>query len=311
MKLYIDKENLRSLVQSRHDEAFEDCVRLLKKQLDVHYNFPKEEMMRDEYIGFWFNKLGDGVVTEQDYCPPKSVVPNRENLKSNFYKDFNSEQLSSIYLIDDEHICDLVSQKGCILIGKVGQEIDMLKSIMIDGSETPAVKIKDWNAYCPHLPLTDIIINDNHYFKDKAVYEANANELIQALASVPNQSPVNVVIIIKEKEISSEIDLDTECATIKELVKKATGSKNSTATIVTTYKNHDRCLITNYYRIKHGSSFHLRNSNLKGDVMTEIKTNAHRVNEEMTHYLLQVFQSIIDSPVRCIGDKKSNFLNFS
>ena len=122
---------------------------------------------------------------------------------------------------------------------------------------------------------------------------------------------MNVVIIIKEKEISSEIDLDAECATIKELVKKASGSKNSTVTIVTTYKNHDRCLITNYYRIKHGSSFHLRENNLKGDVMTEIKTNAHRANEEMTHYLLQVFQGITSAPVRCIGDKRCNFLNFS
>ena len=311
MKLYIDKENLRSLVQSRNDEAFDDCVRLLKKQVDVQYNFSKEEILRDEYIGFWLNKLGDGVTTTQDYCPPKAVVPNRENLKSNFYKDFDCVGLSSAYLIDDDHVCDIVAQKGCILIGKVGEEIELLKKLMIDGSEIPAIRIINWTSYCPQLPLTDIIINDNHYFKHKDVYDANNNELILALASIPNQSPVNVVIIIKENEIDPAFNLETEQAAIKDLVKNASGSKNSTVTIVTTYKNHDRCLITNYYRIKHGSSFHLKQNGLKGDVMTEIKTNAHKANEEMTQYLLQVFQSIVESPARCIGDKKCNFLNFS
>ena len=310
MKLYIDKENLQSLVKSKADDAFEGCVRLLKQQMDVQYNFPKDEMLKDEYIAFWLNKLGDGVKTSHDYCPPKEVVPNREDLKSNFYKEYDKDGLSSVYLLNDEHVCDLVSAKGCILIGKIGEEISVLKELIIEDSEVAAIKINDWKSYCPHLPLTDIIINDNHYFKNKYVYERNDNELIRVLASVPNNSPVNVIIIVKEGEIALDIDLQAEQTKIKSVVKNVSGSSKSTVTILTTNKNHDRCLITNYYRIKHGSSFHLKENGVKNDVMTEIKSSAYSKNEENTSYLLHQFQTIADAPVQCYGDKKSNFLNF-
>lgn len=311
MRLYIDKENLQSLVQSKSDDAFEDCVRLLKQQLDVQYNFPKDEILKDEYVAFWLNKLGDGVKTNHDYCPPREVVPSRDNLKSNFYKDFDRTGLSSVYLLNNNHVCELVAAKGCILIGKVGEETAVLKKLIIEESEVAAVKISDWSTYCPQLPLTDIIINDNHYFKDKYVYDKNGNELIKALASIPDQSPVNVVIIVKEDEVSSEIDLSTEQTNIKALIKGLSGSTKSCVTILTTRKNHDRSLITNYYRIKHGSSFHLKENGLKNDVMTEVKSNAYRINEENTDYLLKQFQSIADAPVQCIGDRISNFLKFT
>ena len=311
MKLYIDKENLQSLVRSKNDDAFDDCVRMLKQQMDVQYNFPKEDILNDEYIAFWFNKLGDGVKTNHDYCPPKNIVPSRADLKTNFYKDYDKKGLSSVYLLNNNHICDSVSDKSCILIGKVGEETTILKKLIIEESEVAAISIKDWKSYCPNLPLTDIVINDNHYFKNKYVYEQNDNALIRCLASIPNKSPVNVVIIVKEDEIDKEIDLEAEQKKIKAVVKDLSGSIKSSVTILSSRKNHDRCIITNYYRIKHGSSFHLKDNGLKNDVMTEIKTSAYRKNEENTDYLLQQFQTIVDAPVRCVGDKKSNFLKFS
>ena len=94
------------------------------------------------------------------------------------------------------------------------------------------------------------------------------------------------------------------------IVKKASGSNQSTVTILTSYATHDRALITNYYRVKHGSSFHIKQNNIKHDVSTEVKTHAIRKNHEFTSRLLAEYQNIVDNPSKCIGDRASNFLNF-
>ena len=44
MVLYIDKENLISLVRSEDKAAFAEYAALVRKNLDVQYNFSKEEI---------------------------------------------------------------------------------------------------------------------------------------------------------------------------------------------------------------------------------------------------------------------------
>ena len=92
---------------------------------------------------------------------------------------------------------------------------------------------------------------------------------------------------------------------------KATNSKKSTATILTAYRTHDRILITNYYRIKHGSCFHLKDNSLKEDVTTEIKSHVNRHNEMVSRGLLAVYQKIANNAVERYGDQVSNLLKFS
>ena len=121
---------------------------------------------------------------------------------------------------------------------------------------------------------------------------------------------MNVVIIIKEREVDSQIDLSAEQVKIKAIVKKSSGSSQSTVTILTTYAAHDRALITNYYRVKQGSSFHIKNNSIKHDVSTEIKAHAIRSNYEFTKDLLAEYQNIASNPSKCIGDKVCNFLTF-
>lgn len=311
MRLYIDKENLVSLMSSKDMDSFEECARVMRRNLDVKYNFSKEEIRSNELLMAWFMRFGQGVTgnieynnSDQDTFPPRP-------LKSNFYNNEREDSLYSIYLLNDSHICDVVNQKGSVLIGKVGEETKILSSLFLDDTETPSSEIPSWQDYCPLLPLTDIIICDNHYFKNKYTYEKNGNELIISLLRIPQNAPVNVVIITKEREVDLSIDLQQMQKDIKDLVKKITGSSKSSVTILTTYGTHDRNLITNYFRIKHGSCFHLKENNLKPDVTTEIKTHIFRNNEIVTKRLLAVFQRIANSPVKCIGDRKSNFLKFS
>ena len=311
MRLYIDKENLVSLMSSKDRDSFEECARVIRRDLDVKYNFTKEEIRSNETLMAWFMRFGQGVTgnieynnNNQDTFPPRP-------LKSNFYNNDRDDSLYSIYLLNDAHICDVVNQKGSVLIGKVGEETKILSSLFLDDTETPASEIPSWQDYCPLMPLTDIIICDNHYFKNKYTYEKNDNELIVSLLRIPQNSPVNVVIITKEREVDPGIDLQQMQKEIKDVVKKMTGSSKSSVTILTTYSTHDRNLITNYFRIKHGSCFHLKDNGLKPDVTTEIKTHIIRKNEVVTKRLLGVFQRIANSPVQCIGDRKSNFLKFS
>ncbi|MBR5084481.1 MAG: hypothetical protein IKX33_07745, partial [Prevotella sp.] len=206
---------------------------------------------------------------------------------------------------------DVIKLKSCILIGKTGEEINLLSSLIIEGTECQAKEIHSWSDYLPSLPLTDIIISDNHYFKSLQTYKNNKNELLKYLCGIPNNSPINVIIITKENEIDSQLDLNIEIDNLKKLVKNASKSSKSSVTILTTYKSHDRALITNYYRVKHGACFHLNDNGLKNDVLTEIKSHAYISNERISKALINgIFQEIASGPVKCYGDKKSNYLKF-
>lgn len=309
MKLYIDKENVVSFVSLRKDQNFEGCKNLVKENMNVHYNFSRDEIKGNELLEYWFRIINEGGVGgDHIFCPPAIITPERP-LKTNFHSQMSIQDSSSIYLLNEDDKCELISAKSCVLIGKVGEEITTISKLIIENSETISKEIQ-WENYCPKLPLTDIIISDNHYFKNKTAYDFNDHNLLRTLVSIPYQSPVNVIIISKEGEIDSTLDLTEEQKNIKRIVLDSTKNSKSTVTILTTYKTHDRSLITNYYRIKNGSSFLLKNNSLKSDVTAEVKSHAIKNNLKLSNELITVYQSIASSPVRCIGDRKSNFLNF-
>ncbi len=312
MVLYIDKENLISLVRSEDKACFVEYSNLIRKNLDIQYNFSKEDIRSNEFLAFWFSQLGSGVGGVQEFCPPKNKVPERP-MKSNFIKDLDASGRSALFFLSDPaDKCSAVESKRCVMVSKIGDELSKLKEVfqLDEQGEILAYKNTDWGDFLPKLPLSDIIICDNHYFKDKEVYEANDNEIIRFLSSIPHESPVNVVIIVKDSEVDTKIELAEEQSRIKDLVKRASGSRKSTVTILTTNKTHDRALITNYYRVKQGSSFHIKHIHVKHDISAEIKTHAIRKNHEFTVSLLNEYQDIASQPVKCIGDKICKYLTF-
>lgn len=298
-------------MKSKDQQGFVDCSNLIRKNFDVLYNFPKDELKTNSLLMAWFSSYGQGVNGKPEFAnKPEEVYPIRP-LKSNFYNSGDKGALSSVYLLDDSHICNIIKNKACLLIGGVGDELNVVSSLIMDDTEILTEKIPSWRQYLPSLPLTDIVISDNHYFKSKEVYESNNNELLRYLCGIPQNSPVNVVIITKKGEVDRRIDLDEEIKNIKKIVRNSSGSSKSTATILTTYKSHDRALITNYYRVKHGCSFHLKDNGLKGDVLTEIKSHGILTNEMISKQLLTgIFQEIASQPAECFGDRESNFLKF-
>ena len=312
MVLYIDKENVISMVRSEDKASYIEYAALVRKHMDIQYNFPKEEIKSNEYLRFWFSQLGSGVEGNHTFCPPQNVVPERP-MKANFYNSIDANGLSSIFFLDDERKVSAVAERCCVIVAKVGEELAKLREVFAldDKSEELSYQINSWNEFLPKLPLTDLIICDNYYFKDKYIYEANNNEIIRVLSAIPKNSPINIVIIVKERAIDSEIDLETEQVKIKEFVKQISGSTKSTVTILTTYAIHDRTLITNYYRVKHGCGFHIKANNIKKDITTEIKIHAIRQNHDVTKKLLSEYQKIAHNPSNCIGDKICNYLKFN
>ena len=53
MDLYIDKENLRSFLNSRDKDEFDDCLRMLRRQLHIVYNMDKADVKNDAELLPW------------------------------------------------------------------------------------------------------------------------------------------------------------------------------------------------------------------------------------------------------------------
>lgn len=66
MDIYIDKANLISFVQNKDNPLFWDCNKLLKKQLNVFFNFPKEDLKEVPLLMQWITTLSQGANPETE-----------------------------------------------------------------------------------------------------------------------------------------------------------------------------------------------------------------------------------------------------
>lgn len=322
MELIIDKRNVFSLLSEllKSDdnlyELYEYSI-IIKKGLDIIFNFELSEASQkeQEQLGQWIMLLTSGKKSRRNLSIQWRNEINTREIKSNFVNTqlTSSKQKRGIYLLDNticrENIIETIREKGSILIGKVGEETKILNSVDLGNSETPACEIK-WENYCPALPLTDIIICDNHFFKHKTRYEKNIDDLLRGLCKFPVKSSINCVIIIKTDEIDNYIELDKIKDEIEKKLKEITGC-NCYVTIVRTNRTHDRNIITNYYRINIGSSTQVNDPGTKTDVMVAAKSNIERINEQNADYLLTEYQKCINlNKDSIIGKGSCNFLSF-
>lgn len=314
MRLYIDKENILAFMADRNSDydLFDESLRLIKKGMEVHYNFPKKDILDDPVLTAWFGRMkGSGVRFDSTFsCDDTQVKPVRP-LKSNFYLAYDFDDRGSIYLLNiEENMRNTLVQKHSILVGYPGDEMNLFNSLLsMDDCGEMMCHLKSWKDYCPTLPLTDVLICDNHYFKDLNVYKKNDNELIRALAEIPKDS-INLVIFTKAGEVDPRINLENESKHIKDMISKVSGlSKSKCAvTIITTYQLHSRHVITNYYRIVPTSCIHLKENRLKADADVDIQPHFKYTAIEQTKDLLNTCKKIAMNPVQIFGDKKSNFI---
>lgn len=323
MELYIDKENLQSFISNSKDPLYADCTKTIQRQLDITFNFSKEELKTDELLLKWFSVLTEGVNdTKKEFNDVK--FPDRP-LMATSCNSFNLNQLSAIYLIKDDDVSKL-KDKGAILIGDLGEEIDVLKQLFLCQNDyifdrelrIGSAEFSKWEHLEPFItPLTEIIVIDPYILKNSEIENTTIDEnLIKWLNILCGKAKnkVNISIVYSPANVSYSLE-EVKKKIIKKLSKTLGDNKKPNLTFISTFKEHDRSIITNYLRIS-GNTFNYWNERgqqiTKGKEVT-IKSLARKEYHLNMLEAIKDVQSIIDSSSNSeaiTGDKKSNFLNF-
>lgn len=331
MRAYFDKENVASFIASRDNPLFDDCLRMLKSQCDLFFTFPKEVFLSPPYSDV-FRVLSSG---RSNSSKPRfdEVFPQRP-LKANVHNEFNRDQLTAIYLLNDDRASS-VKNRGAILIGSLGEEVDTLAKLFFDDYQfskvvTPKNDMPSWHSLDDYvLPCSDIIIIDRYLFAEKDLLDYNLHPYLEVISRYDSEYKFNLVIFtdaeqkIKINGRTSTIvpDWDELRQLIIDFFKKKYKRASVKVTIVASRAigEHDRTIFTNYSNHESGDSLCYYDSN--GLLTTKcrhysIHSHGSRDNLQNGFYILDDMQKLINelsdpSKSHCIhGDKVCNFLNF-
>lgn len=318
MVAYFDIENLESFLQQPKDDFFHDCLKLIKKQLDLTFNFEKEDLKSSEAGLQLLKSLSEGI-GEKEIKYNEEKFPTR-NLKSNTHNNFSIDELLSVYFINDESI-DKLKNREELLIADIGEEMEMFKQLFLNNDDYKferKLRIGSQFSCWEDLqkfdsPYIDLIIVDNFILNDKSLFDTNLKGLIKNTLKSDIRKKINIIIFFKaDKEKVPFSDLKNELQTV--VSEKFKELPN--VTIVKHYAEHDRTILKNFIRIYSGDSFnYFLSSGQKTTKGKEIHFSSIADKENYTLYieLLQDLQKIIDNANQAsiIGDKKSRFLKFN
>lgn len=318
MVVYFDLENLNSFLQQPKNEFHSDCLKLLKKQLDITFNFSKDEFKKSEDLMNFIKIFGDGIGDKQiKYISEK--FPAR-SLKSNSHKDFTKEQLLSVYFINCDDLEKLQS-KDDLLIADIGEEMDVFKKLFLYNEDYKFEKklrigsqFQSWSDLSKYqTPFTDIIIVDNFILSDKGLYETNFKGIIKNCLKEGVRKKINIVIFLKPDQ--EHVPFEDMKSEIKKLVAERY-TDNPNITIVKHYVEHDRTILKNCVRVYSGDTFNYFLSNgVKTTKGKEIHFSSIADKENYNLYIAMIddLQKIISNSKseNIVGDKVSRFFTFS
>ena len=139
MYLFIDKENLVSLIKQKKHPLHDDAIKTMKKQLTLFFNFSKKSIKGDEIIMPLFQLLTDGAGDASNLTfLDEYIIPNRPIEKS-CMDTFSENKFSAVYLIDDAEV-DQLKNQGAVLVGAIGEEMDIFNKLFL--------KNKDYGLIC-------------------------------------------------------------------------------------------------------------------------------------------------------------------
>lgn len=333
MRAYIDSKNLISLFSSNTERLFNDCIRMLKSQFDLFFCFKKEEFESNELLNAIVIDLLDGA-GETNTIKTGINYPERP-LKTNFHVNIdNIEDLSAVYLLDDENIYT-AKEKGCLLIGGVGEEIETLSRLFFEDYQfsktlTPKYDMPKWDAISTYvLPCSDIIIVDRYLFSNEEIFDFNIHYFLKILGGEYLNKKLNIVIFTcyeqeytdsqGKKKYRAPIWKDIKKNIRSSLKEKYISAPNITLITLRKIKEHDRTIFTNYVNHYSGDSLNYYDS--KWVLITNgrhytLHSHGSRENLCNAYYFIKDMQAEIDRLVRIknldaiVGDKKSNFLKF-
>lgn len=319
MNAYIEIESLRSLISQRTDDRYDECMRMLKRNLNLNFSFSKAEALADPTIQNWMKELTSGTIAQKPKWDSVYPDPSDELTLDNITID----KLCAVYLLDDEQPQHLAS---AMLVGYCGHELDTLWQLYVRPEiqkydyELKPSKISNWKNISTFLtPCTDILISDRYILSNNSLLDRNLYQIINAIVKKTKHLPINIVLFVERDSIGLGVVLEKVSETIKLNVEEIVGEEpNVTFVLCKKHREppfHDRLVLTNYRAIKSGDSFNYFNKN--GDVITrsfgiEIKSLANDwcyVQEMVIDTFCKELKK--DIPYAIVqGDKKSNFFEF-
>lgn len=325
MDVYIDYKNLCSYLESKSkdEDGWKECNEVLRKYFNIYFNFDEDKLNfnnEDRRIKLIYEKWSTLFTRGRGGLEYKcgSNFPTCP-IKSDIHNSFNTEQLSSIYMLDRVGVKEW-AEKGVLLVAPVGKELDVIKKLQINNKFEPTrmfpIKIlKDWSKFGENSsPCTDIIIADPYIFAQKEEnYEVNILALLDQLCHAKGM-PINIVIFTYKYYIENQNKEYPDFYDIISKIKKKIDVEPN-VTIVTTTGEHDRTIFTNYKLYTSGDSFKYFDNN--GEHITKGRTFSiisiyDSDNKKLSSDFIEDMQKVIDGKGKnCIlGDKKSNFLKF-
>jgi hypothetical protein len=324
MDIYIDKDNLLSLINSKTESLYNDCIKTLKKQLNIFFNFPKDVLKTDDKLMSWFADFSQGVGENNTFVFENSFPPRP--LKSNTYKHFNSNQLSSAYLINDDRF-DALNNTGTLLMAKPGEELELFNKLFFLQQDylfekrwrISSAAFSSWSDLSGFsMPLTDIIIVDPFILKNKDTdtdtIDINLIGYLEILSEIINVK-ANIIVFTNPNNI--DVDYPELLPKIRAVLNKTTRIQPN-FTLIKTTKEHDRTILTNYKRVYSGDTFNFFNN--RGQKITKGKEIGYSSlgNSENHRLAIDVFNDLqlhidflkVHNPSFIIGDKESNYLTF-
>ena len=328
MLAYFDIENLTSYVSSSASSKFADCNRMLRHHFDIHFNFPKDELKKHPDVMNWIKVMNDGV--DKDPVFSSTVFPPRP-LKSNTHRDFNREQLSAVYLLNDDRM-EMLMRNGAIMYSGVGTEVEILSSLIRDDidygfdKQLEVKHMRNWDNLDSHMtPATDVIIVDQYLFSDDSIYEYNAYSLIAKICQRIKNTPVNIVFFTppdfynRMTKITFTPNWGIIKSSIKQRVKSVTEQDPKITFVFSrNLEEHDRTIFTNYQYLVSGDSFNYFDSQwriITNGRYLNLHSVAHRGHFVTAMNFVSDMQVILDevkrlSPDNIKYDKESFFLKF-
>lgn len=330
MDAYIDLANLRAYAKSGGHEDFKTCTDMLRQNFNLCFTFDKGLIQREKkqaqmsimnLIRQLTSNRGDSESIKWNVSyPPRP-------LSEDVYETMDIRQLTSIYLLDDENIKEMVSH-GCLLFSEEGNEIKTLENLLVDGK--PATKayalrnMSDWSLVENNAsPCTDIVVIDPYLFaQSDLLYEYNSYKILESLAKWNKSHALNIVIFTFPQHKDGAIMRDVPFVTIERQLKSRILAISGVEPKLTFVKlppgkEHDRTIITNYKMFDSGDSFKYFNDqgeNTSHGRWFHVHTHGDKSTRGQAVAYLQDLQELIDDLKSglssIIGDKKSNFLNF-
>lgn len=330
MDLYIDKNNLVSFLRAGKNtnvddrDVYEECQRLLRRNMHLIFNFEKRSCEKDEDLLPWLlSKVSAGRGKSENVDEFRTQKFPERPLKTNFRTNKDWKLFTSVFMLDDEKVSTLKDTHS-MLIGDVGDEVALLRELFCTGSFDlhSIYNIRDkqtfpgWKRLLDDghiMPCSDIVIADRYLFDvSNTVMDKNLYVLLRLFARMKDKQKVNIVFF-------TDVVEEEKRSIVKKNIETIFGKKSGTKVTFVMYKNerpHDRFILTNYRLFRSGDSFNNYfdengNLNTKGltlDVDSLANQNVISIVEEIRSWLQGI---CIRNPANIFGDKCSNFIHFN